>query len=1010
MAGPNIGTARADLTIDTRNWEVAVERAKNVMADFSEEAQAAYRNLEGRQKVATDNLIRYVQQLERSTDTRRLASAAERDVPKDIWIELAGRIQQYNNAVEIAEQETLALNRAWDEANAANKFLNQLRRQADTLGMTTSEMLEYRAAEMGLTAQAAPFIATLRAKEQALKAQGGVYQQARKWNDEYNMSQKQVEFAMRGLPAQMTDIFISLQGGQNPLTVLLQQGGQLKDMFGGVGNAARVLGGELVKLARNPFVLAAAAVTALLVAYKDAESRIDSFNSALILSGQQSSISADGLNELAMSLDELSGVTARQAAEGIAEIVRTGVIAEEQYELVAAAATRMQRVTGKAMSDTIAEYAELARDPYNAIMRFNEAENFLTNSIADRIKELQEAGKIEEAAALAQETRANAQIERTQQIEESLGLISGAWLNIKSGTGEAFDAASNYFTELDKKAKEGKDRLDELWRAWQTGGAASAFAMQAAVHGVQSVAGAATQADEEMDKVRTNARRQLDSIIAGNRTREEAQKHEIQRIKNLGEAAGYSAEKIQELVDASNRAYEATKPKGAKGRTSMTDEQRAALEAFKNRLKGEEAAVKAQSMTLKAEYDARAIGAQAYYDRLIELAQRESEAFAKSNEGQIAYLRTQKQTTDIVAEIAKLEAALTARRLEDGAKMQALAIEQDRVLKERREAQIEYQRSLDAQVTALARQQEAQVTSMGLSQREADMVQHITQLYYEQADALQQLEDQRRRGDIDKEQYDERVAALRRSTEEQVGIVTKGYSQMTVALGDWRSAYDSAVLDMMDESRNIYGQTKDVIGTVTSGLTDGFKQLAREGKISLSSIGDSLRDLAIEIGTNRIITWLMNMFAGQSIGGPQRQAIPFDFNVTPYAKGGVQDGSALKNYSNGIYDKPQLFAFAKGNVGVFGESGEEAIMPVARDSTGRLGVSVVGGGVQPPNITLNVYGAEGNPKVEMREGEGGAFVLDLIVGQVEDRMASGVMMGSSKLGTALKRRYNLREA
>ncbi|KAF0865931.1 phage tail tape measure protein [Pseudomonas sp. LD120] len=54
-------------------------------------------------------------------------------------------------------------------------------------------------------------------------------------------SSKQTEAALRQLPAQFTDIFTSLAGGQNPLLVLLQQGGQIKDSFGGVGATLDVL-------------------------------------------------------------------------------------------------------------------------------------------------------------------------------------------------------------------------------------------------------------------------------------------------------------------------------------------------------------------------------------------------------------------------------------------------------------------------------------------------------------------------------------------------------------------------------------------------------------------------------------------------------------------------------------------------------------------------------------------------------------------------------------------------
>jgi phage-related minor tail protein len=60
--------------------------------------------------------------------------------------------------------------------------------------------------------------------------------------DHLGMSAKATAAALRGVPAQLTNIVVSLQGGQAPLTVLLQQGGQLKDMFGGIGNASKALG------------------------------------------------------------------------------------------------------------------------------------------------------------------------------------------------------------------------------------------------------------------------------------------------------------------------------------------------------------------------------------------------------------------------------------------------------------------------------------------------------------------------------------------------------------------------------------------------------------------------------------------------------------------------------------------------------------------------------------------------------------------------------------------------
>ena len=100
-----------------------------------------------------------------------------------------------------------------------------------------------------------PYLDQLRAAEQASRAAAaGVGQ--------IGISAAQTAAALRGVPAQFTDIVTSLQGGQAPLTVLLQQGGQLRDMFGSAGAAARALGGFIGGLIR-PFTLAAAAAAAL---------------------------------------------------------------------------------------------------------------------------------------------------------------------------------------------------------------------------------------------------------------------------------------------------------------------------------------------------------------------------------------------------------------------------------------------------------------------------------------------------------------------------------------------------------------------------------------------------------------------------------------------------------------------------------------------------------------------------------------------------------------------------
>nr|GFC27967.1 hypothetical protein [Tanacetum cinerariifolium] len=115
------------------------------------------------------------------------------------------------------------------------------------------------------------------------------------------ISAKQTAAALRGVPAQFTDIATSLQGGQAPLTVFLQQGGQLKDMFGGAGPAAKALGGYVLGLI-NPFTVAAAAAGGLALAYKGGSDEATAFNQSLISTGNFAGATGSSLSAMAQSV------------------------------------------------------------------------------------------------------------------------------------------------------------------------------------------------------------------------------------------------------------------------------------------------------------------------------------------------------------------------------------------------------------------------------------------------------------------------------------------------------------------------------------------------------------------------------------------------------------------------------------------------------------------------------------------------------------------------------------
>jgi hypothetical protein len=155
----------------------------------------------------------------------------------------------------------------------------------------------------------------------------------------------------------------------------------------------------------------------------------------------------------------------------------------------------------------------------------------------------------------------------------------------------------------------------------------------------------------------------------------------------------------------------------------------------------------------------------------------------------------------------------------------------------------------------------------------------------------------------------------------------------------------------------------DVTKGFVSDLVNG-KSAAEAFADALGKIGEKLLDMAINdmftggSSLSGLFGFIGSLFGGGSSG-------PLDLgSFLKNAKGGVYASPSLSAYSGRVVDRPTLFAFAKG-AGLMGEAGAEAIMPLTRDASGRLGVraSGAGGGDGGRAITINVVGATGNSEI-----------------------------------------------
>lgn len=276
---------------------------------------------------------------------------------------------------------------------------------------------------------------------------------------------KQTAAALRGVPAQFTDIFTSIAGGQDITMVALQQGGQLKDQFGGIGLAAKALGGYALGLV-NPFTVAAAAVGVLALAYKQGSDETTAFNKALILNGNAVGSTSEQLASSARNVSHAVG-TVGAAAEVLAQLAASGKIPAASFDSIAIAALKMQEATGKASSETVAEFTKLAGDPVKASKALNESLNYLTAAQYAQIEAMQRSGDQAGAASLAEQTYADALTTRANKIHDSLGYVESAWHAVKSAAKGAWDSFLDIGREdtFEQKLNKLKSKLEDVRNA-----------------------------------------------------------------------------------------------------------------------------------------------------------------------------------------------------------------------------------------------------------------------------------------------------------------------------------------------------------------------------------------------------------------------------------------------------------------------------------------------------------------------------------------------------------------
>lgn len=877
--------------------------------------------------------------------------------------------------------------------NAAEKRrVDTLIRQADTVGFNRQQQIAYNAA---LKTQG-PLLddITRRLTAQQAAAKGAAHEVG-----QVGKSQKELAFAMRGVPAQITDIVTSLQGGQNPLTVFLQQGGQLRDMFGGLGPAARALSSSLLAMV-TPTTLAAAAAAALIAAWHQGESEGTRFNQALAMTGAISGGTADGLRDLSAILGD-GATTTHQAAAALAEVVESGKFTASQFRLVAESAIFMERATGQATEETVKQFAKLAEEPVTAVAKLNEEMHFLTAAQYENIKALYDQGNAQGAAQAAMEAYADAVKRRTQDVLENLGTLEKGWYYLKIGASAAWDAMLGVGRD-----PSGAQKFQETFRQLQeVENPSSVFSFaQLGPKGSEARQKRAEELRAELQRLQDdNIRSQREASRAA--SAQQANDFSIQLNRELDQYASKEQRRVREIQRSRKAANDAIAKATAAGDTVLAERIAADQKKLEAGIEAKYADKNRPKKTRTATDPTDSIVARLKQQIAVNQEQAKSEDALTASER--LHIQVQQQLDRISGKVtagrrAEIEALLkqsdVSGKAAEAAKSEAKAKEQ--LVR------------LNAQLSLAEENQkrgiQVDLSELGHGGDIADMLHRQLEIHRQYEDGLKGLRDR----DVaeNSQAWQMQEQALRESRDRMLETEREYQRKRAEVMGNPMVGITRANEAYITSARDVAGQVESIWGNAIQGMEDVMVDFLVTGKGDWNSFLTSLAADISRFMVKQAVLKFLEAFSNKGQGASSSGSGGFWTQIvsaiggmfTANAKGGVYSSPGLSDYSGKVVSTPTVFAFARG-AGLMGEAGPEAIMPLKRAQSGALGVVATG---LSSDVKVEVIN-NGQPATatasSMRQPDGSELirvVLDAVAGDIS---------GGGKTASAMRGRFGLRE-
>ncbi|HCC6433213.1 TPA: phage tail tape measure protein [Citrobacter amalonaticus] len=637
------------------------------------------------------------------------------------------------------------------------------------------------------------------------------------------LSVGQYSNAMRMLPAQFTDIATQLAGGQSPWLIMLQQGGQVKDSFGGIIPTFRALTGAISPLMVGVGALSVA-TGALFYSWYQGSSTLSDFNKTLVLSGNSAGLTADRMLVLARN-GQTAGLTFSQTSEALTELVNAGVRAGANFDAMSQSVSRFTEASGVPVDKVAAAFGKLTNDPTSGLIAMAQQFHNVTAEQIAYVAQLQRAG--DEAAALqaANDAATSGFNEQTKSLRDNMGTIESAADSLKRAFKSMWDAALDVgrpdtAQEMVSKAEAAFKRADEIWNLRKNDGYVNSEARDRFWNDRETARLALEMAQQQAGIARANEENASREAVAES----DRQKYAAQAQANYAKTQS-ALEKYTQRQNELNNALKEGRILQADYNINMS----AAKKEYEDSLKkpGKAPAVKTPSGVRAVDTaSAQTIELQAQLRTL-----QEHRSITDTISQQRQELWRQQSRFTVLEEAAKTrtlstqEKSLLASKDEVLSRAEVNARLGDQIMAQERLNRL--QDTSQKYVTQIGEKTRALVAGGAMSSRAAQRQNEEAQLRQGWLNA----------GGTDTDQgYQNELAALKNYYEEQDNL-----------RNDWQSGAKSAWADYVDSASDAYGQVKSAATSTLDGISQNMADMLTTGKANWADFTRSTLSMLTQI-------------------------------------------------------------------------------------------------------------------------------------------------------------------